>query len=761
MTETIEWQFGGWLGSLPPVAAWAILGSFAVVGGALVVWSYRRTLRALTPGARWALTLLRLALLLALLICLANPERVREITPPPPHRQLAVVVDRSDSMAAADFRGTTRLATATRQWKQHEEEARQAFTDVATFRFAAAFSPAASFDEAVKSAQTGASETRLYAALEQALAGAPAAIVCLTDGLDTTNAETDKLVARAQRDGIPIYFAAGTNRIRGSERLNIREIKAPSRVLRRSEFTASALISVDAENVRDVPIELWSGATRIAAQSLPMRPGRNTLVWPVKITAPEPGSMPLEFRLGTSASLQSASCTTQIVDREKVDVLYYQGALQWGYRYLFTALQGDPSFRMESILNPALGVHLTAGARNGDTLVDLPESAAELRRFQIVILAHVFANQLSPARQKALVEYARGGGGVLFIAPDSQATRAFAGTALEEMLPVAFLDPQAEDATARSVRRFQDQLLSTFGATDTADPIDERAEGGARQNVPPLQPFAPPRGTSPSAAANLFRNADAAGLPRFSLSADVRSVKPGAEILAVKPDAAVPLLVRQQFGNGFTAVLATDLLWRWKMSLPSSSHAVEKFWQQLLLSLANTSSREGLRLSKLTDAPALDTPVLLRATAPSSTRPPTVEAISPEGGRTPLNLEAAAPGEDDGWKTSFTPKQAGVWKVRAKDAFDNEAGLQFTVSTKPRTTEALDLPPDLDTMRRIAAATGGAVLDETPAFRAPDDTPTIKPSRKLRPIWHSSGLLAALLGLYGVELLARRWFRLL
>ena len=46
------------------------------------------------------------------------------------------------------------------------------------------------------------------------------------------------------------------------------------------------------------------------------------------------------------------------------------------------------------------------------------------------------------------------------------------------------------------------------------------------------------------------------------------------------------LLARQQIGEGFTAVLATDLLWRWKMSLPSGSHAVETFWQQLLLSLA-------------------------------------------------------------------------------------------------------------------------------------------------------------------------------
>ena len=87
MTESIEWQFGGWLGNLPPAAAWALLAGFAVVGTALVVWSYRRTLRGLSPAVRAGLTFLRLAVLLALLFCLANPERVRAVTPPVPRQR--------------------------------------------------------------------------------------------------------------------------------------------------------------------------------------------------------------------------------------------------------------------------------------------------------------------------------------------------------------------------------------------------------------------------------------------------------------------------------------------------------------------------------------------------------------------------------------------------------------------------------------------------------------------------------------------------
>ena len=118
-------------------------------------------------------------------------------------------------------------------------------------------------------------------------------------------------------------------------------------------------------------------------------------------------------------------------------------------------------------------------------------------------------------------------------------------------------------------------------------------------------------------AGRLFAGTNGEALPQFAANAKVRAVKPGAETLAVS-GVGTPevLLARQQFGNGFAAALTTDLLWRWKLSLPSSSHAVEKFWQQLLLSLAPASG-EGLRVVKLTPSPAVNAPALFSANAES------------------------------------------------------------------------------------------------------------------------------------------------
>ncbi len=201
--------------------------------------------------------------------------------------------------------------------------------------------------------------------------------------------------------------------------------------------------------------------------------------------------MPLEFRAGAGEAQQIVACTTQVVERTKVEVLYYQGALQWGYRYLLAALEGDPSFHMTSILNPSLDVRMTTGSPGHDVLPDLPDDARALKPFGIVVLAHVFADRLTDRQQRALAEYARGGGGVLFIAPDTAATQRFAGTALEGMLPVVFEPEDAARAEDDLARRFHEQMAGAGSDDET-----QFANGGRQQSLPRLQPFSLPPGVS-------------------------------------------------------------------------------------------------------------------------------------------------------------------------------------------------------------------------------------------------------------------------
>ncbi|MEP6663595.1 MAG: vWA domain-containing protein [Verrucomicrobiota bacterium] len=757
----VEWQFGGWLREWPLWISAGAVAIAAVVGVIYVSWFYRRTIGELTLARRLLLVTLRAGVVLLLLLCLANPMRVPNDNPSPaPRGTVAVVVDRSASMSAPDPRGNTRLADALRRWKSHEADVDDNFSKVTYHRFDAELQPAANLETAVKAGQPGA-ETHLFAALLQTLKTGPAAIVCLTDGLDTTSSDASELVNDAVRRGVPIYFVPGENRILGGASLaTVREIKVPAQILRHTEFSATVLIEIASAEAQQLPVELWSGETKLGAAQLPVRIGRNTLSWPVTLTAGEPGPMPLEFRIGDKLP-QIAACTTEVVESIKMDVLYYQGALQWGYRFLRGALETDPSFRLTSILNPALKVQMELDSPGQSALADLPDDARALKRFQIIVLAHVFADRLTSKQQRALVEYARSGGGVLFISPDTSATARFSGTALEEMLPVVFAGRGTESGEALAAQQLRRQL--TRISSQSGDSLFEGHSANGHEHIA-LKTFALPAGGQRSASSALFENGDAATLPKFVENAKVRAVKPGAEVLAVSGQGTVNppdiLLARQQFGSGFTAALTTDLLWRWKLSLPSDSRAVEKFWQQLLLSLA-PGSGSGLRITKLTSSPTIHLPVQLQIDASTTEVAPLTEAVSPAGKRTRLILRETAGERAGAWKAVFTPTTPGNWEVRATNSLNHLARITFAVAEKKRSTEMLNLPADLPGMRQLAESTGGALLENTSAFPRPNHLADDFRVKQVEPLWNSGWWLGVLLGFYGIELILRRMFKLL
>jgi len=738
----IEWQFGGWLRDLPVSAAAALLAAVGLVGILFVAWSYRRSRGVLTPRARRWLAGLRASVMLLLLLCLANPERIEKPRPPKTAgRTLTVLVDRSASMSTPDHRGATRLADAVRRWRQVEPAAKQEFSSVKYQRFDRDVRSAASLDDAANTGTPG-DDTHLFATLRHSLDENPGAIVCLTDGLDTSDEASGKFSAEAAARGIPIYFVPGENHLLPGASVALREIQAPARVLRRTEFTATAVIEATEPRDRQLPMELWVNGKKTASTQLAVRAGHNTLSWPVTVESGEPGELALEFRAGD----QSASCVADVVESTTMEVLYYQGALQWGYRFLRGALETDPSFRLTAILNPALQVQLSTGS--GATLADLPDDAAELRRFQIVILAHVFANQLSSQQQQALVDYVRGGGCVFFISPDTEATEGFSGTAVEQMLPVVFA--ARGDAASSAMRQMQHQL--SVNAAQSGDTLD----GGSQAIT--LKPFVLPRGATHSAVADLFLNANAGELPHYASNARVRALKGGAEALAVSSgNTPEVLLARQRFGNGFAAVLVTDLLWRWKLSLPSGSHTVEKFWQQLLLSLAPTSG-QGFRVMKLTASATVNVPAVFLANTETA---PALEAVSPGGKRQRLTVSDESSTNGHAWQASFTPTMAGKWELHATDSSHREARLVFPVGEKPVSAELLNLPADVTGMKQLAESTGGALVREAADFQSRVEPTSAAPAKTPEPLWNSSVLLGLMLAAYATELIARRFCKLL
>jgi len=74
----------------------------------------------------------------------------------------------------------------------------------------------------------------------------------------------------------------------------------------------------------------------------------------------------------------------------------------------------------------------------------------------------------------------------------------------------------------------------------------------------------------------------------------------------------------------------------------------------------------------------------------------------------------------------------------------------------------VNTPADIEGMRRIAEATGGALIDkESSAFPAPPVDAGSSDLKKTRPLWDESSMILLLLGFYATELVTRRWYRLL
>jgi len=765
--RVFEWQLGTSLG-LPPGLCWALLGVMAVGGVLLMFWFYRHTLRTLTWRQRMLFVTLRSGFFLSLLFCLAGPARVERVYDSSlDSRPLAILIDRSGSMIEPDARGATRLSSAVRVWKKVETDAIHSFPALRYFRFSESPEPVADLESAVTGPESGAN-THLYQSLNQLMqegsAGGYGGIVCLTDGLDTTDATPDECISRSLQNHCPLYFCVGQGQATPRETLLVRELDVPEQVLRKSQFTAQVVVEAHTRQARDVPVSIWMDDHSIADTKLHLHAGANLIPWSVPIDSAEPGLLHLDCRLGEGAEEETVAAAVRVVPQEQIHILFYQGSLDWSYRFINQAVQNDSSFALTGLFNPDLSVTREISSSSQDpNLTEMPEKAEDLQPFQIVILSNVFADQMSEAQQTALTNYVQGGGGVLFMVSDTKMAGTFAGTILESMMPVIFEAPTPEDQGAQSEQALQDQLNQTV-VTD----------GGAQgaTNVDPLNYFAFPKNPKRSEVADLFGAASGGlihNLPQFSTYARVHGIKAGGEVLAVHPvdktDQNTPrvLLVTQRFGQGQVTALLTDGLWRWKLSLPSESHDPEIFWQQLLRILARKeSAHRNLRFGLQPYNSSLGQTSDFRLDGAQSPSAPTVTAISPDGVSQPVIVQPNP--QVNSWSFQLKPDKPGKWRIHAEDSQGAQMETWLRVSSVSHTDELSGLPPDRDGLRKLAVSTGGCLLDDG----APDNWSASGASqsntlisKRSEPLWDRWFVLLIGLGFYVTELIWRRRAKLL
>jgi len=771
--RVFEWQLGNWLG-WSPVVCWTILALLAVGGVALAAFFYRHTLRALTWRQRAILVTLRTGFFLSMLLCLAGPSRVeRIIDSTQDARPLAVVVDRSASMTVPDARNSTRLAAALRVWKKVEPDASRAFPFFSYFRFTTTPEAANDLDTAVNGV-VSETDTHLFDSLYEVMKDAPSGgyggIVCLTDGLDTTETTTEECISRSLQNHCPLYFCVGQGSTAPRESLLVRELDVPGQVLRRSQFAARVVVEAHSSRERDVPVSLSVDNTPVADTKLHLHAGANLIPWTVPLDSAEPGLIRLDCRLGEGAEAESIAAAVRVVAQEQIHILFYQGSLDWSYRFINHALLTDASFSLTGLFGQGLGITREIASSSHDpTFTEMPEKAEDLEPFQIVVLSNVFADQMSLAQQTALTAYVQGGGGVLFMVSDTKMASTFTGTTLESMMPVIFETPPKSGSREEAEQAFQEQMAQTSGADTYMETAFARGASGAGG---PLKNFAMPPNPTRSDVGQLFGAATGGmiqNLPQFSTYAKVHGIKAGGEVLAVHPEDKTvdnsprALLVTQRFGQGHVTALLTDGLWRWKLSLPSTTHDPEIFWQQLFRTLARQQIAHGtLHFGQQPFSTAMGQTANFRLDGASGPSMPTVTAISPGGVSQVLTAQLDLQGES--WSFQLKSTEAGKWRIHAEDSRGAQMETWLHVSNSAHGQELSGLPPDTDGLRNLAAATGGSLLDDgTPGSWSQSHSPNVSTvvSKHSEPLWDNWLLLLLGLGFYITELIWRRFAKLL
>ena len=341
-----------------------------------------------------------------------------------------------------------------------------------------------------------------------------------------------------------------------------------------------------------------------------------------------------------------------------------------------------------------------------------------------------------------IAAYVRDGGAFAMIGGDQSFSAGdYAGTPIEDVLPVSLLPPgpTAVDETPAQLRL---------------------TDAGRRHPVTELATSGPQNETLWSA------------LPRLPGLNTTGPLKGGAQVLLQSGEGR-PVLVVGEAGRGRVMALLSDSSWYWSFVAAGAQQgprAYETFWHSAIRWLVRDPALTPMRVAaeRLSfepggDPPALDVQVRgsdygaaggaqISVVASSATNP------------APRPMGAALAGPDGNARVVLPPLPAGAYKAtvtakRADGAVIGEAEDAFVVA--PASRELIEAAPRPDILQALAEATKGRVIDASDAlatlpWRDPERVEVGQ--RTSKPLWDNWKVLVVLCLVVGAEwTLRRRW----
>lgn len=723
---------------------WGYVGVFAVA--LVLAWlAYVRVIVPLNVRQRAALTALRAATLILIVICLLRPV-VFEPSDTAADAVVPVLVDVSRSMRLADA-GEPRI-----------DQARAVAADLLADLGAHYRVELLTFGESLAKAelsQLAATARRsdlsgALAALGDRYRGARVAgIVVISDGGDTAGEEAGAPGSAGAR-----VYTIGVGGHGDDPDREVINLTAGDPVLPGSSIDLS--VSATSRGLGTEPIEL-----RLAANGRPLAvrhvtpTGDEALVHEVFTVSPDPGTPtvytvvipPVAGELAAENNVRSVLVPPQGRRRR---LLIVEGAPGFEHTFLKRALSHDRGITVDAVVRKGQNdegrdtFFVQAPADRAPALASgYPTEKADLFAYDAVFFGNIEGDFFTRDQLEMTAEFVgRRGGGLLVLGARSFEQAGLIGTPLEEVLPLDLTDRRG--AIARVVE------ISAPAPNELALTPDGAAHPATRLAV------------SIDASRKRW-----ASLPPLAAVTQVGGPRPGAQVLAVSssPGGELrPLLAAQRYGQGRAMVFAGEASWRWRMQLPAADTTYETIWRQmarwlsaaapeaiaiqpLAVTLPGTTGTVSVLVRDETFEPIGDGEVALRVTAP--------------GGEV-RNVTAALTDPGEGrYTASVRFEQRGVYRLTADV---RRAGSQIGSASRATLVGGADLEmsdPQLNdaVLGRIADATGGRYL---PAAEAADVTALLSaadeasPPLEMRDVWNNGWSLLVIVLLLAAEWVLRR-----
>jgi uncharacterized membrane protein len=726
---------------------WWVLLLLAAATVAVAWGFYAGAIVALPPRRRAVLVTLRAATLVLLIACLLRPVRV---VPPDAVTDavVPVLVDVSRSMRLADMGGASRLDAARDLLRRHVEPALARQFRVEEWTFGDGLEPLT--QEAVPAdARRSDLSGALRALRERYRDRRVAGVLVISDGGDTG---AEDAAAFADASAAPVY-AIGVGAPQTAADFEVLDVSAGEDALADSsvDITVAAIHRGSAapfdlrvlENGR--PIDLRRVAP--AAAGSPVRavftvspPRDAATLYTIEIPSAA-GELVLENN--------RRSVLVEPPGRRR-RILMIEGAPGFEHSFIKRALAADPGIELDSVVRKgrdargAATYFVQATERRAPRLTTgFPRERAALYAYDAVILANLEADALSRPQLEMIANFVdQRGGGVLVLGAKSFVQQGFAGTPLEQVLPVSLTG--RGNGVVRASARAETRLAVSLTADGQSHPVMRIGRGD--EDLPQRWRAVPPL----------------AGV------AALGALRPGAQALALvqAADGPRPLVAVQRYGEGRSMVFTGEASWRWRMQMPSDDRTYELFWRQAVRWISAAAP------DPVSVAP-------MPAIVPGSTAALTIEVrdeafapladaevrlrVTPPGGRTEEIAAAVADPRSGRYTGELRFDEPGIYRVTA---IANRAGRALGRAVRSILVGGADLEmadPRLneEVLRRIALASGGSYLPAQEAAKLPSLLAAVAAEPgppRLEELWHNVWIFAGMMLLLAAEwTLRRRW----